>query len=270
MISLPACGLYAITAPSQTMGLDPDTIVAKVNAAIDGGASMIQYRAKERPDDLQGSAGIQDRRLRTAGLLASLCRGRGIPLIINDDASLALEVEACGVHIGRDDGDLGEIRRLVGEDRIVGVSCYDRLDLALQAAAEGASYVAFGSFFPSSIKTRAVSPPISILARARERIDLPIVAIGGIGADRAGELIAAGASFIAAITGVFGAGGQENDRFEEKGILADPHLREMERLRTIERAARAYARLFPPPIGESRHDLEPPRQAISNKRESDR
>lgn len=240
MTPLPACGLYAITAPSQGTGADPDILAKEVDAAIDGGAAMIQYRAKDRPGELQESADIQDRRLRTALRLANLCRGRGIPLIINDDPLLAVKAGADGVHIGIDDGSLGDARRRVGEDRIVGVSCYDRLDLALRAADEGASYVAFGSFFPSSIKTRAVSPPISILSRARDRIDLPIVAIGGITADRAPDLIAAGASLIAAITGVFGKRADESDGDEERGILPSLCLRD------IERAARGYARLFPP------------------------
>ncbi|WP_025770381.1 thiamine phosphate synthase [Thioalkalivibrio sp. HK1] len=246
MTLLPACGLYAITAPSPGVGDDPDLIAEQVDAAIKGGAAMIQYRDKDRPGGLERSADGRDRRRRTASRLAHLCQERGIPLIINDDPSLALEVGADGVHIGIDDGSLEDARRVVGEDRIVGVSCYDRLDLAIGAADKGADYVAFGSFFPSSIKTRAVRPDISILARAKERIDLPIVAIGGITAERAPDLIAAGASLIAAITGVFANRSSENDGDEERGILANPGLRD------IERAARGYARLFPP-AGDRAH-----------------
>ena len=208
MTPLPRRGLYAITAAADT---DPHRLAARVGAAIDGGAAMIQYRAKDRTDDERHTA---------ATLLLDLCRARGAPLIVNDDPALAADVGADGVHVGRDDGDARWARRIVGDGCIVGVSCYDRLDLALAAAGEGAAYVAFGSFFASPTKPHAVPAPIRLLSDARKKIDLPIVAIGGITAANGTALIDAGADFIAAIDGVFGGD-------------------------DVEHAARGYAALFP-------------------------
>ena len=208
MTPLPRRGLYAITAAADT---DPHRLAARVGVAIDGGAAMIQYRAKDRGDDERHTA---------TTLLLDLCRARRVPLIVNDDPALAADVGADGVHVGRDDGDVRSARRIVGDRCIVGVSCYDRLDLALAAAGEGASYVAFGSFFASPTKPHAVPAPIRLLSDAREKIDLPIVAIGGITAENGAALIDAGADFIAAIDGVFGGD-------------------------DVEHAARGYAALFP-------------------------
>lgn len=207
MTPLPRRGLYAITAETDA---EPARLAARVGAAIDGGAVMIQYRAKDRTDRQRRAA---------ASTLVELCRARRVPLIVNDDAFLAAEIGADGVHVGRDDGDARTARRIVGDRCIVGVSCYDRLDLAIAAAGDGASYVAFGSFFASPTKPHAVPAPIGLLSAARERLDVPIAAIGGITADNGGALAEAGASFLAAIDGVFGG--------------AD-----------AEQAARAYAALF--------------------------
>ena len=208
MTPLPPRGLYAITAAVDT---DPHRLAARVGAAIDGGAAMIQYRAKGRTNDERQTA---------ASLLLDLCRARGVPLIVNDDPPLAADIGADGVHVGRDDGDARSARRIVGDRCIVGVSCYDRLDLALAAAGDGTSYVAFGSFFMSPTKPHAVPAPLRLLSAAREALDVPIVAIGGITAKNGAALVNAGADFIAAIDGVFGGG-------------------------DVEHAARGYAALFP-------------------------
>ena len=208
MTPLPRRGLYAITAAADT---DPVRLADRIDAAIDGGAAMVQFRAKDLADR---------ERYATAALLLDTCRARRVPLIVNDDPALAAGIEADGVHVGRDDGDVPSARRIVGDRSIVGVSCYDRLDLALAAAGDGATYVAFGSFFASPTKPRAVPAPIRLLADAREKIDLPIVAIGGVTAGNGAALVEAGADFLAAIDGVFG--GED-----------------------VERAARGYAALFP-------------------------
>ena len=207
MTPLPRRGLYAVTAAADT---DPARLAIRVGAAIDGGAVMIQYRAKD------GTVG--DRHA-TAALLLDVCRRRRTPLIVNDDPALAAGIGADGVHVGRGDSGVRPARRLVGDRCIVGVSCYDRLDLALAAAGEGATYVAFGSFFASPTKPHAVPAPVRLLSDARERLDLPIVAIGGVTAGNGATLIEAGADFLAAVDGVFGGGG-------------------------VERAARGYAALF--------------------------
>ena len=207
MTPIPSRGLYAITSAADT---DPAGLAARVGAAIHGGAVMIQYRAKDRTSSDRYTA---------ATLLLDLCRARRVPLIVNDDPALAAEIEADGVHVGRDDGDVRSARRIVGDRRIVGASCYDRLDLALAAAGEGAAYVAFGSFFASPTKPHAVPAPVRLLSDAREKLDLPIVAIGGITAKNGAALVEAGADFIAAIDGVFGGD-------------------------DVEHAARGYAALF--------------------------
>ena len=207
MTPLPRRGLYAITAAADT---DPVRLADRVDAAVDGGAAMVQFRAK----DLAGRE-----RYATAALLLDTCRARRVPLIVNDDPVLAAGVEADGVHVGRDDGDVPSARRIVGDRSIVGVSCYDRLDLALAAADDGATYVAFGSFFASQTKPHAVPAPIRLLAEAREKLDLPLVAIGGVTAGNGAALVEAGADFLAAIDGVFGGD-------------------------DVERAARGYAALF--------------------------
>jgi len=191
-------GLYAITPdiPAETPDSADRRLIAQVTQAITGGARLIQYRAK----------GLDAARRRAqAAALARLCDATGIPLIINDDLELALTVGAAGVHLGRDDGDPAAARRRLGAGAIIGVSCYDSLDLALTAAASGASYVAFGSFFPSTIKPRAARPTPNLLTQARARIAVPLVAIGGITPQNARLLIAAGADLLAVITGVFAA-----------------------------------------------------------------
>ena len=182
-------GLYAITPDAP---LPIATLVDQVGAAIAGGARVIQYRDKtyER----------HERRRRAAALLAC-CRAAGVPLIVNDDLDLAVELGADGVHLGRDDPDPRAARERLGETAIIGVSCYDQL--ALAAAAAGASYVAFGSFFPSTTKPKAVRPDPGLLTEARRRVTLPLVAIGGITPHNGGSLIAAGADMLAVVTGVF-------------------------------------------------------------------
>ena len=192
MTPLPRRGLYAITAAADT---EPARLASRVSAAIDGGAAVIQYRAKDRTDG---------ERRTNAALLLDTCRMRRVPLIVNDDPVLAAEIGADGVHVGHDDGDARTARRIAGDRCIVGVSCYDRLDLATAAADDGATYVAFGSFFASPTKPHAVAAPIGLLADARAKLDIPIVAIGGITAHNGAALIETGASFLAVIGGVFG------------------------------------------------------------------
>ncbi|HEX7369198.1 MAG TPA: thiamine phosphate synthase [Rhodanobacteraceae bacterium] len=184
-----AYGLYAITD-----GPRPDLVDA-ARAALQGGAAMLQYRDKTNDGD---------RRLREATALHALCGEFGIPLIINDDVELALACGAAGVHLGEDDADVGSARRMLGARAIVGVSCYDSLQHACEAAAAGADYLAFGAFFPSITKPGARHATTDLLRDARE-FGKPLVAIGGITPDNGGPLVAAGADFIAAISGVFGA-----------------------------------------------------------------
>jgi thiamine-phosphate pyrophosphorylase len=183
-------GLYAITPESD----DADALVAAVAAAIRGGANAIQYRAKQAPPA---------RRQDQARALALACREQGALLIVNDDAALAAAIDADGVHVGRDDGDVAGARAVVGHARLVGVSCYDDLARARSLVALGADYVAFGSLFPSSVKPAAVRASLD-LVREAAMLPVPVIGIGGIDAANAGQVIAAGAAAVAVITAVFG------------------------------------------------------------------
>lgn len=185
-------GLYAIT-PDLA---DTAALLAKVEAAFAGGARLLQYRNKTAAPAL---------RLEQARGLARLCRSYRVPLIINDHIDLALEVDAEGLHIGGEDGSVDEARRRIGPDRILGVSCYRKIENALEAARVGATYVAFGGFFPSQVKGGSGGAPLSILGEAKRNPGLPVVAIGGITVDNAPQLIAAGADSVSVITALFGA-----------------------------------------------------------------
>lgn len=185
-------GLYAIT----DADLHADGIARQVERAIAGGARVIQYRDKSNN---------RTRRLSEAGEILATCRRHGVPLLINDDLELAQNLGAEGVHLGRDDVDLVRARAALGKDAIIGVSCYNRLDLAIEAQMAGADYVAFGRFFSSRSKPSAVQAHPELLRKARAKLHCPLVAIGGITEQNGRPLIAAGADMLAVIRGVFGA-----------------------------------------------------------------
>ena len=170
-------------------------MIEQVSLAIDGGAVMIQYRDKHLPREERG---------REARALATLCRERDVPLIINDDIELAAACGAAGVHLGQDDAPVSRARRRLGQRAIIGVSCYNRMERARTAAGTDASYVAFGRFFPSKTKPGALQAQPALLKQARREIRLPIVAIGGITPANGAELVHAGADLLAVIHGVFG------------------------------------------------------------------
>lgn len=201
-------GLYAIT--PTALCADPERLLVSVEAALRGGARLIQYRDK---------SGDHVRRLESCRRLAALCRRYGAQLIVNDDAELAAELGADGVHLGVHDLPLIEARARLGPDRIIGITCADSLARVRAASENGADYVALGAFFPSRTKPDARHATLELLREARVQTSLPICAIGGIATDNAMPLIGAGADLIAAVEGVFGAA-------------------------NIEAAARAYARLF--------------------------
>ena len=185
-------GLYAVTPDIA----DTSELLVKVEAALAGGASLLQYRNKI------ASAAL---RLVQARALLMLCREHAVPFIINDHLDLALALDADGLHLGGEDGSLAEARARLGPDKILGASCYNQLDSALNAARIGASYIAFGSFFPSGVKPGAVPAPLTLLREAKLRLSLPVVAIGGITLDNAPQLIAAGADGVAVVSALFAA-----------------------------------------------------------------
>ena len=187
-------GLYAITPETPRPDL---RLAAQAEQAVLGGARVIQYRNKRDDQEM--------RRLEAMSLL-EVCRRHDVLFIVNDDVALAAAIGADGVHLGRDDMPPVQARRFLGDDALIGVSCYNNLENAKHAAALGADYVALGRFFPSSSKPEAVPADTHLLRRVRTLVTLPIVAIGGITPQNGGPLIRAGADMLAAIDAVFGHG----------------------------------------------------------------
>ncbi len=172
-------GLYAITPEGPG-------IADKLRAALEGGVSLVQYRRKAAPSAPE------------ARMLAGLSRSYGVPFIVNDDLALALEIGADGLHLGRGDGDLATARKAL-PGKLLGASCYDRLELAQAAAAAGVDYVAFGSVFASRTKPAAVQAQLSLLGAARG-LGVAVCAIGGITLSNAPQALAAGADLLAVIS----------------------------------------------------------------------
>ncbi|MFN2381221.1 MAG: thiamine phosphate synthase [Guyparkeria sp.] len=189
-------GLYVIT---DTTRFEREALVEAVSEAIRGGARIVQYRDKS--DDTE-------RRRSEAAALAELCRHHGRVFIVNDDVALAIEVGADGVHLGREDASLTETRErfeAVGLDAIIGVSCYAERPRAEAAAAAGADYLAFGAMFPSPTKPHAPAAPAEVLGWSRERLGLPVCAIGGITSANLADLTPYRPDMVAVVSEVFAA-----------------------------------------------------------------
>lgn len=204
-------GLYAIT-PSALCG-EP-RLWAAVSAALEGGARLLQYR-----DKLSGPA----QRRRLVQELLPLCRQHQVPLIINDDAQLAAETGADGVHVGMSDAPLTQARALLGPGAIIGVTCGNSIERALAAQAGGASYISFGRFFDSRTKPEAPPADIATLQKAAATLRIPVCAIGGITPHNAAPLITAGARMIAAVGGVFDTADIKAAAREYSRLFAHPH-----------------------------------------------
>ena len=185
-------GLYAITPD----GIDKNVLLIRVEAALRGGAKVVQYRDKV-------CTAVEQTEM--AHALRMLCRRFNAVFIVNDDLDLALAVDADGVHLGGNDGDLAAARQLLGPDKLLGASCYANFDLACAAVEAGADYVAFGAVYPSSTKPHAVRAPLSLFGRCRDELGIPSCAIGGLNLDNAPALVAAGADMLAVITNLFEA-----------------------------------------------------------------
>ncbi|MEI7841790.1 MAG: thiamine phosphate synthase [Gallionellaceae bacterium] len=185
-------GLYAIT-PDE---LDTADLIRKTRLVLQGGATVLQYRNKLADAALQ---------LTQAKALRQLTREFSTTFIVNDNVHLAVQVEADGVHLGGEDGSVVTARQQLGTEKIIGVSCYNRAPLASEAELQGADYIAFGAFFPSSTKPNAIKAEADLLRWARQHMKVPIVAIGGITLQNAPLLIAAGADALAVISAVFEA-----------------------------------------------------------------
>ena len=188
----PDCRLYLITPPAID---DLAGFARALGEALDGGdVGALQLRLKDCPDGIVEA---------TAHVLLPMARSRGVPLILNDRPDLAARLDCDGVHIGQDDAPYAEARRVVGADRIVGVTCHESRHLAMEAAEAGADYVAFGAFFPTATKAAKTRADLEILEIWQEAMLTPCVAIGGITPANCGPLVAAGADFVAAAASVW-------------------------------------------------------------------
>ena len=185
-------GLYLVTPDWD----DTDKLVAATEQAIAGGASLLQYRHKTASAEL---------RTEQAAALLTLCRRLKVPLIINDHLDLCERLDADGIHVGGTDASVAEVRASIGNEKIVGASCYGDLQLARDAAKAGASYVAFGGFYPSLVKKYEVATSASIITQALSELSLPLCVIGGMTPMNARPLIELGAHSVAAISSVYTA-----------------------------------------------------------------
>ena len=185
-------GLYLVTPDWD----DTERLLAVSEQGIRGGASLLQYRHKTASPDLRSEQ---------AAALLILCRRFNVPLIINDHLELCESIDADGIHVGGTDASVASMRARLGVSKIVGASCYGDLQLARDAQASGASYVAFGGFYPSRVKKYAVTTKPDIINRALEELNLPLCVIGGMTAENSRELIAHGAHMVAAISSVYAA-----------------------------------------------------------------
>jgi thiamine-phosphate pyrophosphorylase len=185
------CQLYLITPPSIVL----PNFLETCKKAFDGGAiAALQLRLKDTPE-----GEIQ----RAAEALLPLCRAHDTVFLINDNPALAKAVGADGVHLGDEDMPLEQARALLGQEALIGVSCYDSTDRAMSEAEKGADYVAFGAFYPTTTKIAKGKPTLDLLANWTAFTEIPTVAIGGITPDNGAPLIEAGADFIAVVSAVW-------------------------------------------------------------------
>jgi thiamine-phosphate pyrophosphorylase len=183
-------GLYIVTPDWD----DTELLLVKTELALKGGATLVQYRHKTADAAL---------RREQAGALLQLCRRHATPFVINDHVDLCVELDADGIHVGGTDASVGAVRAQVGADKIVGASCYGTLQLARDAARAGATYVAFGGFYPSRVKKYDFRTAVEIVSQSKQEIALPVVVIGGMTQDNCLPLIAQGSDMVAAISSVY-------------------------------------------------------------------
>lgn len=183
-------GLYAIVDASITPRPQLSSLTLEL---IQGGASIVQYRDK---------TGTREQILATGKSILESCKRHDVPLVLNDHPDLCRAINADGVHLGKDDISVAEARKILGRNKIIGASCYNDLSLAISAEADGATYVAFGAVYSSTTKPSAPPASLKTLESAKQRLQLPIVAIGGITPDNGAAVVRAGADMLAAISGL--------------------------------------------------------------------
>lgn len=183
-------GLYLVT-PNWD---DTDRLLDVTHQALRAGAALVQYRHKDASPAL---------RIEQAHALLALCRQHGRPLVINDHLDLCMALDADGIHVGGLDAPVAEVRAALGPGKIVGASCYGEFALATSAQHAGASYVAFGGFYASTVKQYEVTTAPSIVTRAKSTLQVPVVVIGGMTPANARPLAGLGADMVAAISSVY-------------------------------------------------------------------
>ncbi len=186
-------GLYVI---ADAACIGTDDILNKTEEVVSAGVKIIQYRDK---------INSQNTRYKIAEKLRSLTQAHECLLIINDDPQLAQSIEADGVHLGKNDTSIESARKLLGNEKIIGASCYAKFSNALTAMNASADYIAFGSFYPSSTKPHAPRADIELLTKAKREFKIPICAIGGITPENSTPLLNAGADMLAVINAIFNA-----------------------------------------------------------------
>jgi thiamine-phosphate pyrophosphorylase len=190
-MATPGCRLYLVTPAA----LDPMRFRDALTQALDAGdVACVQLRLKDAGDD---------EIRRACDILLPVAQRRGVAFLLNDRPDLAAQAGCDGVHVGQQDAPYEEARRLLGSDRIVGVTCHDSRHLAIEAAEAGADYVAFGAFFPTTTKPSRYRPSPDLLAWWGEIMTVPTVAIGGITPGNCAPLVAAGADFLAVVSAVW-------------------------------------------------------------------
>jgi thiamine-phosphate pyrophosphorylase len=186
-------GLYVI---ADAACIGEDSIINKTEEVLTAGVKIIQYRDK---------VNSLDDRYKIAEELRRLTHDHECLLLINDDTQLAQSIEADGVHLGKEDGSIKLARKLLGDDKIIGASCYAQFENAQATINASADYIAFGSFFPSETKPNAPRAEIALIAKAKQQFNIPVCAIGGITPQNATKVLKAGADMIAVISAVFNA-----------------------------------------------------------------
>jgi len=202
-------GIYAITDEKLT---PLDTIVSQVKRALEHGASIVQFREKNSSDEMVEDMCIQ---------LQELCTQAGATFIIDDRAKLVAKIKADGLHIGKDDIALSTAREIVGEDCIIGVSCYGSIHKAKKAQEGGANYVAFGSLFASPTKPHSNVIDLDVIGQAKQELTIPICVIGGIDASNIAQVVPYQPDMYSMVSGVFGGDAIEENLSKIKSILGD-------------------------------------------------
>ena len=185
-------GLYLVTPDWD----DTEALIKATEMALTVGVGLLQYRHKTASGEL---------RVEQASALLKLCRQLNVPFIVNDHIDLCLKLDADGIHVGGTDASVAVVRTLIGKEKILGASCYGDFSLAEQAQIAGASYVAFGGFYPSRVKKYEVSTPASIVSKAKAELTVPVCVIGGMTPENAKPLVREGADMVAAISSVYSA-----------------------------------------------------------------